>query len=69
MCVKIAYEGDLKSSQPSLRETWDKWPLGRELDRSWCHFHTMSMIKLSWLQPMVPLTTHSIRGQGEMFSA
>jgi len=37
------YEGKVKSSQPSLHETWDKRPLGRELDRSWCLCHTMSM--------------------------
>ena len=47
------YEGDLKSSWPSITETWDKRPLGRELDRSLCHRHTTSIIKLlvrsSWL--------------------
>ena len=36
----------MKSSRPSLRETRDKRPLGRDPDRSWCHRHTMSMIKL-----------------------
>ena len=30
----------------SLNETQDKQPLGTDLDRSWCHCHTMSMIKL-----------------------
>jgi hypothetical protein len=34
------------------RETRDKWPLDRDLDRSWCHLHTS--VKLFWLQPMVP---------------
>jgi hypothetical protein len=48
------YEGKVKSSQPSLHETRDKWPLGRDPDRSWCHFHTN--VKLSWLQPMDPWT-------------
>ena len=47
------YKGGLKSSRPSLPETQDKRPLGRELDRSWCHCHT-SMIKLFWSQPMAP---------------
>ena len=36
----------MKSSQPSLRETRDKQPLGRDRDRSWYHCHTTSMIKL-----------------------
>ena len=45
------YKGKVKSSQPSLCETLNKWPLDRDLDRSWCHCHTSSMIKLSWLQP------------------
>ena len=34
------YEGKVKSSRPSLRETEDKRPLGRDLDRSWCDHHT-----------------------------
>ena len=30
------------------RETRDKWPLGRDPDRSWCHSHIS--VKLSWSQ-------------------
>ena len=40
------YEGKEKSCRPNLRETRDKWPLDRDLDMSWCHRHTMGMIKL-----------------------
>ena len=40
------YEGGLKTYRPSLPETRDKRPLGKESDRSWCHRHTTSMIKL-----------------------
>ena len=61
--------GDLKSFRPSLRETRDKRPLGRELDRSWCHRHTTSMIKLFWSQPIAPWTSWATYGQGEKFSA
>ena len=50
----------------SLHETRDKQPLGRELDSSLCHCHTMSMIKLFWSQPMAPWALY---GQGEKFSA
>ena len=46
----------MKSSWPSLHQTWDKRPLDRESDKSWCHRHTMSMIKLFWSQPMYPWT-------------
>ena len=46
------YDGKVKSSQPRLRETLDKRPLGWDLDRSWCHRHTTSMIKLFWSQLM-----------------
>ena len=45
-CIYKHYEDKVKSSWPSLRETWDKRLLGRDLDGSWCHRHTMSMIKL-----------------------
>ena len=62
------YEGGLKSFQPSLRETWDKWPLDRELNRSWCHRHTTSMIKLFWSQPIAPWASGVAYGQGEKFS-
>jgi hypothetical protein len=34
------------------RETWDKQSLGRNLDRSWCYYHTS--VKFSWSQPMDP---------------
>jgi hypothetical protein len=44
MCMYIW--GWSESSRPSLHETQDKWPLDRESDRSWCHRHTTSMIKL-----------------------
>ena len=40
------YEGKLKSSRPSLRETRDKRPLSRDPVRSWCHRHITSMMKL-----------------------
>ena len=45
---RTVYEGKVKSSRPSLCETRDKRPLGREPDRSWCH--TTSTIKLFWSQ-------------------
>jgi hypothetical protein len=35
-------------------ETRDKRPLGKDSDRSWCHRHITSMIKLFWSQPMDP---------------
>ena len=35
------YEGKVKSSRPSLRETSDKRLLGWNPDKSWCHRHTM----------------------------
>ena len=53
------YEGGLKSSRPSLPETRDKRPLGRESDRSWCHRHTTSMMKLFGSSPWL----HGHRGQ------
>ena len=48
------HEGKVKSSRPSLRETRNKRPLGRDPDRNWCHRHTS--VKLSWSQPMYPWT-------------
>ena len=39
----IPYESKVKSSRP---RTQDKRPLGRDPDRSCCHRHTTSMIKL-----------------------
>ena len=39
----FVYEDKVKSSRPSLRETQDKCPLGRDLDKSWCHRHTTSI--------------------------
>ena len=35
----------MKSSRPSLCESRDKRPLGRDTDSSWCHRHTTSKIK------------------------
>jgi hypothetical protein len=49
---KRLYEGKVKISWPSLRETRVKRPLGRDLDRSWYHRHTSA--KLFWSQPMAP---------------
>ena len=49
----VTYDGKVKSSQPSLYETRDKRPLGRHPDRSWCHRHTTSMIKLFWSQSIL----------------
>ena len=65
----IIYEGGLKSFQRSLFETRDKRLLGRELDRSLCHRHTTSMIKLFWLQPMAPCALGAAYRQGEKFLA
>ena len=36
------------------RETQNKWPLGRDLDRSWCHHNTN--VKLFWSVSMEPFT-------------
>ena len=36
-------------------ETRDKWPLGRDPDRNWCHHHTS--VKLFWSQPMTLWTS------------
>ena len=57
------YEGNVKSSRPSLRETWDKRPLGRDPDRSWCDRHTISKIKIYLV------VAKAAYGQGEKFSA
>ena len=48
--------GKVKSSSLAYnqRETRDKQPLDRDLDRSWCHRNTS--VKLSWSQPMNPWT-------------
>ena len=48
------YEDTVKSSRPSLCETRDKRPLGRDPDKSLSHRHTS--VKLSWSQPMDPWT-------------
>ena len=46
------------SSLPyNRRETRDKRPLSRESERSWCHRHTTSVIKLFWSQPKAPWTS------------
>ena len=37
------------------RDTWGKWPLARNLDRSWWHRHTS--LKFFWPQPIAPWTT------------
>ena len=42
----------MKSYRPSLRETWDKRPLGRDPDRSWCHRHTTSMLLSTPMEPL-----------------
>ena len=36
-------------------ETRDKQPLGRDMDRSWCHLHTS--VNLFGFQPMAPWTS------------
>ena len=59
-CFILCLQGWSENSRPSLCETRDKRPLNRESDRSWCHHHTTSMIKLSWSQAMAPFTTYSI---------
>ena len=48
----LAKEITIKKTKKNLRETRDERPLDRESDRSWCHRHTTSMIKLFWSQPM-----------------
>ena len=50
------YKGKVKSSSLvyNQRETWNKRPLGRDPDRSWCHLHIG--VKLFWSQPMAPWT-------------
>ena len=50
------YEDTVKSSRPSLCETRDKRPLGRDPDKSLSHRHTS--VKLSWSQPMDPWTIY-----------
>ena len=62
-------EGKVESSQPSLRETRDKRPLGRDTDMRWCQRHTTSMIKLIWPQPMFPWASAAEYEQGEKLSA
>ena len=59
----------MKISRPSLRKTWDKRPLSRDPDRSWCHRHTLSMIKVLWLQSVAPWASAIAHGQDEKFSA
>ena len=44
--MKDTHEGKVKSSRPSLHAIRDKRPLDRDPDRSWCHYHTTSTIKL-----------------------
>ena len=54
MKFNFTYVGKVKSSGPSLRETREKRPLGRDPDRRWRYRHTS--VKLFWSQPMVPWT-------------
>ena len=63
----MKYEGKVKSSQPNFCETRDKRPLGRESERSWCHCHIKSMVKLFWSQPMAPWASAAAYGQGKKF--
>ena len=58
----------VKSSRPSLREIRDKHRLGKDPDKSWCHHHTTSMIKLFWSQLMATWASAAAYGQGEKFS-
>ena len=45
---KLFYDGKVKSYSLAYNrhETRDKWPLGRDPDRSWCRHYTT--VKLSW---------------------
>ena len=65
----IRIRGKMESSWPSLRETRDKRPLGRDPERSWCHRHTMSMIEPFWSQAMARWVSAAAYGQCEKFSA
>jgi hypothetical protein len=65
----VLYEGNVKSPRLSLPETRDKQLLGRDSDKSWCHRHTTSMIKLSWSQSMAPWALVAGYEQGEKLSA
>ena len=62
----LKYEGKVIKSRSSLHETGDKWPLDKESDRSSCHRHTVSMIKLFWSQPMG--ISSSIRARWKVLS-
>ena len=54
---KYIYKDKVKSSSLAYKqcETRDKRLLGRNPDRSWCHFYTS--VKLFWSQPMSPWTS------------
>ena len=53
VCMGVVWKvSDLANN---LCETWDKRPLDRNPDRSWCHLHTS--VKLYWSQPMAPWTS------------
>ena len=69
LAIMMKYKCKVKSSRPSLYETQDKRSLGRDSDRSLCHRHTTSMIKLFWSQPMTPWASRAVYGQGEKFLA
>ena len=45
----------INSEQCGICDTWGKWPLARNLDRSWWHRHTS--LKIFWPQPLAPWTT------------
>jgi hypothetical protein len=45
------YQGRVKSFRPSLRETRDKRPLGRDPDRSCCHLLTSVKLALMSMEP------------------
>ena len=46
-------------------DTWDKWPLARNRDRSWWYRHTG--LKFFWPQPMIPWTTDYFKIYGYVF--
>ena len=52
MYMYFIIQGKVKSFSLAYKwcETWDKRPLGRDPDRSYCFLHTS--VKLIWSQPM-----------------
>ena len=65
----LKYEGGQNSFKHSLREIWDKKPLDRESNKSWCHRHTTSMIKLFLVAAHDSMGIGAAYRQGENFSA